>query len=310
MMDKYRKKLKNLLDASGARVVRRRKHIIYELANGRMVAMSSTPSDVNSSKKAYSDVRRTAAIPASKGTLPDSSTPEAASTETKARVRPPVRDQVVSEDPGIILSNLGRSGVQLPSAPQPKIQFQSVSELATVADDVDSFWKLNADGRTRVLKKLAEGFAEVDVIGTRSYKTSFRGFEWFMVKTDRRDPLLALWGFDWQMPITRSLRINTPDGRVQIIETESKRILEGTAQIAVITVKSDAGVEERAEIEIVGDAPEEELKEYIFHHFIHEPKMHVRDLHFATSQEWIDPKVVRPVVSEMLDVLAERRKRE
>ncbi len=308
-MRKYPKKLEDSLDAAGARVVRHKKHIVYALANGRMVVISSTPSDVNSYKKALSDIRRAAAIPSAKELLPSVSRAEPASAGPKARFRLPVWDQVRSQDPGIIhLSSERASGVQLSRGPQERVQFRSVPELISVADDVESFWKLNADGRTRVLKKLAEQFAEADVIGTRSHKTSFRGFEWYMAKFDRHDPLLALWGFDWQMPVTRSLCIKTDDGQVQILETESKRVLEGTAQICVILpAKSDADMEERAEIETIGESAEPELNQFIFHHFISESKMQARKLHFETSREWLDPRVVRPVVSEMLEVLAERR---
>lgn len=148
----------------------------------------------------------------------------------------------------------------------------------------------------------------MDVIGTRSYKTSYRGLEWYMSNAPARDPLLALWGFDWRMPITRALYIKTPDGQVQFIETDSRRVLEGTAQIAVISVKKDADLDERAEIETVGDGPEMELNKYVFHHFIRRSKMRTRCLSFASSQEWVDAHVTRPVVANMLEALAERRK--
>jgi hypothetical protein len=310
-MRKYPKKLQDSLDAAGARVVRHKKHIVYALANGRMVVISSTPSDVNSYKKALSDIRRAAAIPSPKELFPSLSRPEPASAGSKARFHPPVRDQVLSQEPAFIFSSERSGGVQLSSGPKEKVRFRSVSELISVVDDVESFWNLNADGRTRVLKKLAGEFAEADVIGTRSHKTSFKGFEWYMAKFDRHDPLLALWGFDWQMPITRSLCIKTDDGQVQILETESKRFLEGTAQICVILpAKSDADMEERAEIETIGESAEPELNQFVFHHFISESKMRSRNLHFETSHEWLDPRVVRPVISEMLEVLAERRAKE
>lgn len=307
-MDKFQKKIANLLDEAGAKVARRNKHIVYELENGRMFVMSSTPSDINSYKRAYSDLRRTAAIHRSEERLRDSFTPEAVPTGAKARFRLPIRDQIAGKETGIILTRVGGSSVQLPSELQPNFQFESVSELVSVADDVDSFWNLSADGRTRVLKKLAERFAKADVIGTRSHLTSFRGFEWFMLNAHRHDPLLALWGFDWQMPLTRSLRVKTPDGQVQIIETESKRFLQGTAQIAVILLRSDADMDEQVEIQTVGDELDPELNKYVFHHFIRAPKMRMRNLEFSTSQEWQDPYVVRPVVSEMLAVLSERRR--
>jgi hypothetical protein len=310
-MNKHLREVKNIGDEfGGARVIRHKNHICLELlTNHRMVVVSSTPSDVNSHKKVHADFQRATALPVSKGEVEDFSPPDEASTEPKARFRPPVRDQVVREDPGILILPSGGSSVHPPGAPPLRLRFESVSELVSVADEVDSFWNLNAEGRTQVLMKLAGGFAEeVDVIGTRSYKTSLRGFEWFLAKADRHDPVLALWGFDWQMPITRSLYIKTPDGQVQIVETESKRVLEGTAQIAVILVKSDPALDERAEVETVGDEREPEFKKIIFHHFIRTPKMRARDLHFVASQEWLDPQVTRPVVSEMLDVLAERRK--
>jgi hypothetical protein len=194
-VDKYQKRLQDLLDTTGAKLVRRKKHMIYEFANGRMVSVSTTPSDQSSYKKAYSDVRRIAAIPMSEDTVPNADAPERASTERKARFRAPVRDQDFREDPGIIVVPFTGSTVQPSSVPEPQIRFESVSELVSVADEVGSFWQLNSDGRTRVLMKLAQGFGEVDVIGTRSYKTSFRGFQWYMFNASTRDPLLLLYGF-------------------------------------------------------------------------------------------------------------------
>lgn len=307
-MDKYQKKLEQLLEMSGAKVVRRKKHIVYELANGRMVVLSSTPSDANVFKNAISDVRRTAAIPVSNDTFCSPFVTEGARTKKKARFRAPARDRVVKDDPGIIIPSLEGSGVRERSSHEQHLQFASVSELIFVADEVDSFWGLNPDGRARVLMKLGESFAKVDVIGTRSYKTSFRGFEWFMAKSPRRDPLLALWGFDWQMPITRSVLMKTADDVPKIIDTDSKRVLNGTPQISLILVKSGDELEERAEIETVGDEPELELNSFVFHHFIHTSKMPARRLSFVASPEWLDPRLTRPVVSDMLRALALRRK--
>jgi hypothetical protein len=164
----------------GAKAIRRKNHIVYLLENGRMVSVASTPSDVNSYKKAYSDLRRAAAMPLLNEVLPDSPTPVEVSTKDEARFRPPARDPAVSEDPGKFIPPLGRSTFHSLDAAELNLVFESVSQLVSVADEVESFWRLNADGRTRVLMKLAKRFAEVEVIGSRSHNTSFRGFEWYM----------------------------------------------------------------------------------------------------------------------------------
>jgi hypothetical protein len=304
-MDKYQRKLGEVLEATGATLVRRRKHKIYELANGRMVSISSTPSDVNSVKKAIADVRRQAVV--AQPTQIDSPTSEdRTAVQVKPRLRIPPRDRVERDEMEVMFFSLGDSNVELPQ-PSSNVEFCSVSELVSVAEEVDAFWELSASGRAQVLKKLAERFAKVDIIGTRSFSTSYRGFEWFLSNTDRNDPLIALWGFDWKLPINRTLSVTTADGQVQFIETESKRLLEGVPQISVILVKSDPDLEERAEIETVGDEPEHELRRFVFHHFIRENKMPARHLQFAPDSDWTDARRIRPVMFKMLAVLSERR---
>jgi hypothetical protein len=308
-LDKYQRRLEEALDEAGAKLVRHKKHMVYELANGRMVTVSSTPSDVNSSKKAYYDVRRTAAITATDVELCNGSVPDEPDAELRARHRPPAPNQVIREESQILHFSSGASNQQLRLRPQ-ELQFRSVAELVSVADEVDSFWSLNADGRTRVLMKLAERFADVLVVGTRSYKTTYRGFQWYLHNCDMRDPLLALKAFDWKMQISRSLYVTLPDGQVQIIESASKKVIEGTDQIVVILPKSDTTVDERVDIETIGEEPEPELNHFVFHHFIRIPKMVARDLSFTASEEWVDPRLTRAVVSEMLAGLADHRKTE
>jgi hypothetical protein len=128
-------------------------------------------------------------------------------------------------------------------------------------------------------------------------------------RMQNHDPLLALWGFDWKMPITRSLCIETHDGQVLFVETESKRVVEGIPQIAIISVKDKARMDEQAGIETIGDALEPELNRYTFNHFIRTYKMPNRGLSFPASHEWLDPHVTRPVIAEMLEVLADHRRR-
>jgi hypothetical protein len=305
-MDKYQKTLGEVLESTGATLVRRKKHKVYELANGRMVSISSTPSDGNSVKKAIADVRRQGALP--KSVRVELTALKSETTgDPKPRFRVPSRAHAERDDSEVLFFSLGGSDVDTAGANQ-EVEFRSVSELVSAAEEVDIFWELSAAGRTLVLKKLAERFAKVEILGTRSYSASFRGFEWFMSNTDRNDPLIALWGFDWKMPINRTLSVSTADGQVQIIETEAKRILEGTAQISVILVKTEPDLEERAEIETVGDDPEHELRRFVFHHFIRETRMPARHLQFASDSDWNDAKRIRRVMSEMLATLEMQRK--
>lgn len=293
----------------GAKTIRWKKHIKYLLANGRMVVVASTPSDVNSYKKAYSDLRRAASMPPLNRVLPDGPAPAELGTKDKTRFHPPARGPAVSDDPGKFIPLLGKSTLHSIEANHLNLLFESVSELVSVADEVESFWKLNADGRARVLMKLAERFAEVEVIGARSHNTSFRGFEWYLSRAPNHDPLLALWGFDWKMPITRSLCIKTHDGQMLLVETEAKRLLEGTPQIAIISLKDNTRMDELAGIETIGDASEPELNRYTFNHFIHTRKMPSRGLSFLASHEWLNPHATRPVIAEMLEVLTDHRRR-
>lgn len=78
----------------------------------------------------------------------------------------------------------------------------------------------------------------------------------------------------------------------------------------MILVKSDPDFEERAEIETVGDAPDHELQRFVFHHFIRENKMSARQLQFAPDRDWNDAGSIRPVLLEMLAVLAQQRTEE
>lgn len=52
------KRIEQALAEAGARLLRHRKHLVYELANGRRVVMSSTPSDRREVQNALRDIRK------------------------------------------------------------------------------------------------------------------------------------------------------------------------------------------------------------------------------------------------------------
>lgn len=50
--------VQQLLRESGAVLVRQKKHLVYQLPNGRRVTMSATPSDWRAERKQMRDIRR------------------------------------------------------------------------------------------------------------------------------------------------------------------------------------------------------------------------------------------------------------
>jgi hypothetical protein len=298
-MDKYKKKVVDLLEASGATMLRRKKHIVYRLSNKRLFVESSTPSDANSYKHAYSDLRRVAAMPAPQEITDDNSSGNQVVANDSIAYRAPIANRAPREDAEVIIPPLGTIAVQRSGRPRQETQFESVSELLNIADRVESFWNLTSDGQIRVLEKLAKGFANVEVLGSRSCNASFYDFEWLIVADE---PLEMLSDLDWPMPPARSLYITTPDGKVQFVETE--------------TIKMDDKIlDESLQIETWDEAPEDKHKnvvgvpdKYIFHHFIRIPKMRSRGLRFAPNWEWEDPKSTRKVIAEMLEALASGRR--
>jgi hypothetical protein len=168
-MDKYEKKTRELLQKSGANLVRQRRHIIYKLQDGRIFVCSKTPSDWRTSRRTFADLKSlvgTALCAAESDVQGASISPEDAFQQS-SRFKPPSRQSYGTDsDFKIVFASAPRcQPIAAPAFSRNK--FESTEELLFAVKQSESFWVLDYSGRIKLLQKFASRFAKVAVLTVR-----------------------------------------------------------------------------------------------------------------------------------------------
>lgn len=150
--DKYSAKVTQLLHDHSARLIRQNKHKVYKLCNGAQVVMSSTPSDVNVSRKRLTDLKhllagRTPVVPSQP--ISDGEKLSIIPRRSRGQAPWPAREEADVVIPRLELG-LGNS-VQTTREP---IDVDTWVLLRYVVTSSELFWKLDPCGRTQVLRKV------------------------------------------------------------------------------------------------------------------------------------------------------------
>jgi hypothetical protein len=178
-----------MLRASGASLVRRKRHQVWRLPNGRNFVHSSSASDHLGVRNAVADLRRllTQGL-ASHGEANDSSS-VATEPAHRGRFHAPNRPERAD---GIVVFPTSRAEPK--RAVQPRtdpVALSCLDDLLDAVDGVEAFWKLDSYGRIRVLQKLAQPFAEVKTLYTLFFSATAEEIEF--ANADPDDPRTEEW---------------------------------------------------------------------------------------------------------------------
>ena len=145
---KHDKKLQEMLAASGASLIRDKKHKIYRLPNGQVVPMSQTPSDWRVGHKRITALKRALAKPAVIGAA-EIEQPELPSRPMRKKRTVQNNWEPRDTSAAIHIPKLERA----PALPQGTewTPIGTLEELAYHLGFLDDFWDLTPGGRARVL---------------------------------------------------------------------------------------------------------------------------------------------------------------
>jgi len=314
-MDKFEKQIREMLGTSGARLVRRKRHQVWRLPNGRNFVHPTSGSDHLGVRNAVADLRRllTRRL-APHGGVNDSSS---AAIESAHRGRFHVPNRPERAD-GIVVFPTSRAESKRAVRPRTDpVAFSCLDDLLDAVDGVEAFWKLDCYGRIRVLQKLAQPFAEVKVLNALFFLATAREIEFAEAHPD--DPRTEEWivaGFghfadrDFWFP---ALWINDPEQGVVIVESSAMGLLAGWDQI-VVTVLEDSHFFHMFSYpiwDLEQPPPDDDpgVERYIEYCFVDFRAALDQGPRFIPSNAWTHPAVTRPVIRELIDGLRAVRNR-
>lgn len=153
-MDKYQAEVKKLLDENGAVLVRRKKHKVYKLPDGRAVVMASTPSDHRATVKALTLLRRML-----DGRLPEgpaAAAPVITEPQTVNLVRRGQAPRPEWSNADVLIPKLDSGAffkTKYPTVTKPSLR---ECDFYYIANSSEEFWKLDPYGRIRAIGKVAQ----------------------------------------------------------------------------------------------------------------------------------------------------------
>jgi hypothetical protein len=172
-MDRHERKIEELLGAAGARIVRRRKHVVYRLLSGRSFVQPKTGSDWRGSRNALSDLGQLLRAGDS-NTMPEVEPGREVAAVPRRRRRQGANRDARSYSEAVI-PKLGR--IERKDQDRFEMQFLSLDDVLEQAEDNDAFWELDACGRCRVLSKFIAPFARVEPVSTQFFPLQVEEWE-------------------------------------------------------------------------------------------------------------------------------------
>jgi hypothetical protein len=308
-MDKFEKQIQEMLRTSGASLVRRKRHQVWRLPNGRRFVHSSSGSDHLGVRNAAADLRRL--LTQRLAPHGEANDPSSVGTEPahRGKFHAPNRPQRAD---GIVV--FPTSSAEPKRAVRPRtdpVAFSCLDDLLDAVDGVEAFWKLDSYGRIRVLQKLAQPFAEVKILHTLFFSATAEEIEFANAHPD--DPRTEEWivaGFshfadrNFFFP---ALWVNDPERGVVMVESSAMGLLAGWDQ-NVVTDPKDSHFYQMLSYpiwDLEQPPPDDDLRveRYIQYFFVDFRAALDQGPRFKPSAAWTDPKVTRPVIRELINGL-------
>jgi hypothetical protein len=312
-MDKYEKRIKEMLHAAGAILVRDGRHFNYKVGKHDLFVQPKTPSDWRSSRNAEATLRRIlerVQIPE----VPSNLTAEPLfNVLKKPRMRIP--NNPPRERGELVIPPLSGITGHVPTVVGER-PFSTIIEVLSVVDRSDMFWDLDPCGRIRVLETITNRFAKVEIVpalfcrasiqevlnhfgcpeGEDAITKTFPGQEILYMRTIR----------DWGLNGIPSMLVHDPVVGEIIVEASAWSLLEETNYLSITTPSDDGEATEIASAVWSGGHQGEE-GEYPPDHFIYSvfvpPKMMKRKgFKLHTCGNWTDPAKTRVAVRQVLEI--------
>ncbi len=245
-MDKHDREFARLLDQSGARLIRKRRHAIYRLPSGGNIVCSATPSSWSASRKRVRDLRHIIRNQVNASAVPEKPEPHPSKSVSK-HVRNIQQNWDARSEAEVRIPSLDRTP-RGTDANRPFGQFsvKNISDLVDAAEMTDSWRHLDVFGRTRVLTRIASRvpqFAGVMVAAVRYAVTSekeletLKGMPWFAdghraisEAMQTAYSRVRLRSSDWQP----ALVIDDPESGRFLLEFDSNELLQVRDKIFAI----------------------------------------------------------------------------
>jgi hypothetical protein len=324
-MEKFRRAIDTLLDTAGAELVRQKHHNVYRLPDGRSFVQSRTPSDWRSSRQSLTQLRKLLGTkPLSRAAKIERSAEMIRQVARPRRVPTPNRPQRISGE--VILPSGGSFSQTVKPIPRysTRKQFESVDDVLAAVDNVGSYWALDPCGRTRVLMKLIERFARVDLISVQYVRASGEEIDDSAgpVAEDMETvpPLFAKIWTEWGRTFAPALAVNDPVCGDILLETSSLGMTEGIEQTVLTPAKwrngvslvhwglwlddVDYGIEDDDEVDedfSLDSIYEDNADMYVVFLFSSPKMLSKHNCRFTTSEGWTNPSLTRKVIQEALD---------
>ena len=308
-MDKFEKQIQEMLRTSGASLVRRKRHQVWRLPNGRNFVHSSSGSDHLGARNAVADLRRLLTQRLAPHDEANDSSSVAIEPAHRGRLHAPNRPERAD---GIVVFPTSRAEPKRTVQPRTgPVTFSCLDDLLDAVDGVEAFWKLDSYGRIRVLQKLAQPFAKVKILHTLFFPATAEEIEFAAEHPD--DPRTEEWivtGFghfadrDFWFP---ALWVNDPEKGVVMVESSAMGLLAGWDQNVVADPVDSHFYQMLSypiwDLEQPPPDGDQRVERYIEYFFVDFRAALNQGPRFISSDAWTDPKVTRPVIRELIDGL-------
>ena len=311
-MEKYQKEIEQLLQRTGAKLLRRKRHEIYRLESGRNFVQACTPSDWRRSRNALGVLRRILRPHPDQGGN-DAGAPGRPGPEPQKKLRGSLPNREPRPKAEVRIPTLGGNRPSQEKTNRGSFPLRSVYDLVDAAELCPLWWSLDVCGRIRVLLKLSSGFLKTEVVSIRYCgATSEQLWSWEDEAIfddapidDARSLMFRLHaesGGRWEP----ALLIEDADEGLLLVETSATRRFSGRQEITVsevnlITEESSILTHKvfRPEDFLRDKAADEPREINIVFHFLTAAGMRQSGWHFDATESWTNPAATRAALKEV-----------
>lgn len=330
-MNKYERTLKDLLHQAGFTLRRDRRHRVFGRDDGLTFVTSKTPGTQSASREQVADLNRLLRRP-----QPISSEPSVLARVPQDPVEQPKKRLPLPNNPPRTMAEVRIPKLDAVSDTsdrepmRPPVRIGSIVEVLTAADKSNEFWKLDACGRIRTLVNVAKRSSnlKVDILPALFIKASVEEICWRfghgeIQKEDpdipeamirREGPLYVRTLKEWGFKGVPSLLVQDPLIGNALIEASAWSVLENTDYLflrygdelegtsyGIASHVWDAQDPTKGPAE--GGAPDH----FIYSTFITTSMMKRKGFTIQTCVAWVDPKITRLAVRQILEIMRDER---